>query len=112
MKGSHTAPPASWRSRTPNKTARGTAIARGGRPMAPIPPADPSPPEPPTPVPLPLDPAEGPPEPPAGNDGKAFGEAALDGESVTATDPPGDAEPGATLREADGDPGPEGIGSD
>ena len=114
MKGSHTAPPASWRSRTPNKRARGTAIASGGRPIAPIPPADPPPPDPPTPVPLPPDPADGPPEPPAGkdDDGEALGEPAPDREGVTATDPRGDAEPGTTLPDADGDPGPEGMGSD
>jgi len=114
MKGSHTAPPASWRSRTPNKTAKGAAIASGGRPIGPIPPADPSPPEPPTLVPLPPDPADGPPEPPAGKDedGEALCEPALDGEGVTATDARGGADSGATLPDADGDPGAEGMGSD
>ena len=65
-------------------------------------------------MPLPPDPADGPPEPPAGkdDDGEALGEPAPDREGVTATDPRGDAEPGTTLPDADGDPGPEGMGSD
>jgi hypothetical protein len=59
MNGSHTAPPATCISSTPRSTARGTAIASGGRPIGPMPPPEPSPPDATRPGPT-----DDPPEPP------------------------------------------------